>query len=74
MISSGSPKTKDEIDSGEDPPRNTGQALSDRAADAAPGYRQPGEDLVARQDALLDEAVEETFPASDPIAPKRITR
>ena len=26
-----------------------------------------------RQEALIDEAVEETFPASDPIAPKHIT-
>jgi hypothetical protein len=26
-----------------------------------------------RQEALVDEAVEETFPASDPIAPKHIT-
>ena len=26
-----------------------------------------------RQEALLDEAVEETFPGSDPISPKRIT-
>lgn len=26
-----------------------------------------------RQDALLDEALEETFPSSDPISPKRIT-
>ena len=26
-----------------------------------------------RQEALLDEAIEETFPASDPISPKRIT-
>lgn len=26
-----------------------------------------------RQDALLDEAIEETFPGSDPISPKRIT-
>ena len=26
-----------------------------------------------RQDVLVDEAVEETFPASDPISPKRIT-
>ncbi|MGV7032704.1 hypothetical protein [Methylobacterium symbioticum] len=46
----------------------------DRAADAAPGPRIPNEDLEKRQDQLLDEAVEETFPASDPIAPKRITR
>lgn len=46
----------------------------DRAADAAPGPRVPDEDLEKRQDQLLDEAVEETFPASDPIAPKHITR
>ena len=26
-----------------------------------------------RQEALLDEAVEETFPASDPVSAKRIT-
>lgn len=26
-----------------------------------------------RQEALLDEAVEETFPGSDPISPKHIT-
>lgn len=26
-----------------------------------------------RQDALLDEAIEETFPGSDPISPKHIT-
>ncbi|WP_205598238.1 hypothetical protein [Caulobacter sp. 17J65-9] len=26
-----------------------------------------------RQDALMDEAVEETFPASDPVSPKHIT-
>lgn len=26
-----------------------------------------------RQEALLDEAIEETFPASDPISPKHIT-
>lgn len=26
-----------------------------------------------RQEALVDEAVEETFPASDPISPKHIT-
>ena len=27
---------------------------------------------TARQDQLLDEAVQETYPASDPISPKRI--
>ena len=30
-------------------------------------------DSECRQEALIDEAVEETFPASDPIAPKHIT-
>jgi hypothetical protein len=51
-----------------------GQIDSDRAADRAPGDRVPGENLDQRQDRLIDEAVEETFPASDPIAPKRITK
>lgn len=50
-----------------------GGANSDRAADAAPGDREDDEDLEKRQDKLLDQAVEETFPASDPISPKRIT-
>ena len=45
----------------------------DKAADAAPGPLVPGEDLAERQDRLLDEALEETFPGSDPISPKRIT-
>ena len=49
-----------------------GQANADLAADTAPGDRKPGEDLRRRQERLLDEAVEETFPASDPIAPKKI--
>lgn len=30
-------------------------------------------DRKQRQDELLDESVEESFPASDPISPKRIT-
>ncbi len=50
-----------------------GQSNADRAAESAPGQRQPGEDLDQRQEDLVDEAVEETFPASDPISPKRIT-
>ncbi|MDB5557908.1 MAG: hypothetical protein JWQ36_842 [Enterovirga sp.] len=54
--------------------RRTGQAMADLAAADAPGDRQPGEDLKERQEKLLDEAVEETFPASDPISPKRITK
>lgn len=54
--------------------RISSQGDPDRAADAAPGPRVPDEDLEKRQDQLLDEAVEETFPASDPISPKRITK
>lgn len=53
---------------------NLGQPKADLAAANTPGQRQPGEDLDRRQDQLLDEAVEETFPASDPISPKRITK
>lgn len=30
-------------------------------------------DAEDRQEALIDEAVEETFPASDPVSAKRIT-
>ena len=53
---------------------NPGQIDPDLAAEDAPGNRVPGEDLEQRQEKLIDEAVEETFPASDPIAPKRITK
>jgi hypothetical protein len=53
---------------------NPGQPRADLAAANAPGQRQPGEDLERRQDQLLDQAIEETFPASDPISPKRITK
>jgi hypothetical protein len=49
-------------------------ARTDRAAASAPGDRVPGEDLKQRQDQLVDQAVEETFPASDPISPKHITK
>jgi len=51
-----------------------GQTDPSRAAAAAPGDRVPGEDLKQRQEQLVDQAVEETFPASDPISPKRITK
>ena len=50
-----------------------GQANADKAAAAAPGDRREGEDLKKRQEKLVDESVEETFPASDPATPKRIT-
>lgn len=35
--------------------------------------REDGRDAENRQEALIDEAVEETFPASDPVSVKRIT-
>ena len=52
----------------------TEEARTDLAAASAPGDRVPGEDLKQRQDQLVDQAVEETFPASDPISPKHITK
>lgn len=52
--------------------RPTATIDADRAADAAPGQFQPGEDLKARQDRLLDEALQESFPGSDPISPCQI--
>ena len=44
-------------------------ARADEAAAAAPGDAKPGDDPEAREEELLDEAVQETFPASDPISP-----
>ncbi|MEE7476654.1 hypothetical protein [Methylobacterium hispanicum] len=52
----------------------SGRPGPDRGTRSASGERRGGEELRARQERLLDEAIEETFPASDPIAPKRITR
>ena len=43
----------------------------DRAADDAP--TDADRDAHRRRDELLDEGVEETFPASDPVAVKHIT-
>jgi hypothetical protein len=41
---------------------------------ADPVAREPHpRDPDKRQEDLVDEAIEETFPASDPISPKRIT-
>jgi hypothetical protein len=47
----------------------SGGARADEAAADAPGDAKPGEDPRARREKLIDEAVEETFPASDPISP-----
>lgn len=60
--------------SGRSDDMSKGRPLADLAAASAPGNRVPGEDLNRRQDQLLDEALEETFPASDPISPKQITK
>ena len=46
-------------------PTPDGQKVHQRAA------RAP--EAEDRQEALLDEAIEETFPGSDPISPKHIT-
>lgn len=50
-----------------------GQANADKAAETAPGDRRDGEDMKERQERLIDEGVEETFPASDPVSVKKIT-
>jgi hypothetical protein len=52
---------------------SAGQANADLAAADASGDRQPGENLEEREEKLIDEGVEETFPASDPVSVKRIT-
>jgi hypothetical protein len=57
-----------------DQERPAGQIDPDLAAKDAPGDRTPNEDLNEHQEKLIDEAVQEPVPASDPIAPKRITR
>jgi len=44
--------------------------LKDEKHDQLAGKEATAED---RQEALLDEAIEETFPGSDPISPKHIT-
>ena len=69
----------DDVMTNATPPRREqggipGQIDPDLAAEDASGNRVPGEDLNQRQEKLIDEAVEETYPASDPIAPKRITK
>lgn len=50
------------------------ESKANDAAAAAPDQRKPDENLDHRQDKLLDQALEETFPSSDPISPKQITK
>lgn len=44
-------------------------ARADEAAADVPDEPKPGDDPAEHEEELLDEAVEETFPASDPISP-----
>ncbi|RAK52408.1 hypothetical protein DJ018_12540 [Phenylobacterium deserti] len=50
-----------------------------RRAEPIPAHEKPDQladkkrDAEDHQEALLDEAIEETFPGSDPISPKHIT-
>jgi hypothetical protein len=53
--------------------RGSSGARADEAAARAPGELAAEEDLRARQEQLLDEGLEETFPASDPVAVMRLT-
>lgn len=48
-------------------------ARADDAAATAPGDIGPNCDAKERQEQLLDEGIEETFPASDSVSVKRIT-
>jgi hypothetical protein len=52
--------------------RRSSGARADEAA-ATPGRAAPDRDLRARQERLLDEGLDETFPASDPVAVVRLT-
>lgn len=51
--------------------RPSGPARADQppSRPVTPPGRDTGTSTARRQEALLDEAIEETFPASDPISP-----
>jgi hypothetical protein len=51
-------------------PARRASPLSERKHDHLADHEQGAEN---RQEALVDEGVEETFPASDPVSAKRIT-
>ena len=79
FLSSGAGASK--ADSGATPICHDGEENADYARRARPLAPDEKPDQLAdraravgdRQDALMDEAVEETFPASDPVSPKHIT-
>lgn len=49
------------------------QGHSGEGVNSADHLETDKRDPKAHQEALIDEAVDETFPASDPATPKRIT-
>ncbi|MBI1197181.1 MAG: hypothetical protein GC203_04895 [Phenylobacterium sp.] len=49
------------------------RAKPESAEDAPKHDQMADREAESRQEALVDEALEETFPSSDPISPKRIT-
>ena len=51
---------------------NAQQAAAATRDEASTAVKAPQPDLRARQEALLDEGVQETFPASDPVAVMRL--
>lgn len=58
--------------------RHDAQTDAPHAKRAEPGAEKPDqlekiEKSESRQEALVDEGLEETFPASDPVSAKRIT-
>lgn len=53
---------------------NTPHARPAPREDGKPDHlKENGRKAENRQEALVDEGVEETFPASDPVSPKNIT-
>ena len=53
--------------------RRPNQPAERSARTTKPEGTTPEDRLKRHQEELLDEAIEETFPASDPISPKKIT-
>lgn len=71
---------KSDMDPAATPPRRPQPAKERRSFKPAPTTKGSGasaddieEECDPRQEDLLDEGVEETFPASDPVSVKRIT-
>ena len=53
---------------------SNGEAPDSSAATSIPNKSKHGNDLRARQEKLLDEGVQETFPASDPVSVAIVSR